>query len=367
MTFHDEPRRGASLGRGARGEGVRDIQRRLQRLDGNDLLIDGVFGPATEHAVRAFQQRRGLPADGIVGTETWRSLVDAGFALGDRLLWHSATLMRGDDVLELQQRLNRLGFDAGPEDGLFGPLCRAAVEELQRNIGIGVDGVAGPATVRALRRLHRDHQSPGVAARVREREALRLLARRGLSSVRILIDPAYGPHDPGPAGRTRGPAHEVTWRIAQQTVGHLAALGAQATLSRGPATSPSPRARARLANELAVDVVVTLALNAHPSQEARGSATYYYGSQRSMSESGARLAGILQEHVLAAGWGPDCRAHPMTWSMLRETRMPAVVLEPGFITNEQDAARLDHPAAQRRLAGALTTSLQEFLHRGADD
>src|SRR5699024_1316248 len=128
-------------------------------------------------AVRRFQRERGLAADGIVGAETWRDLVEAGYSLGDRLLWRASQPMRGDDIDELQRRLNQLGFNAGAEDGIFGPLTASSVEEFQRNVGLAADGVAGPRTINALRRLHRAHHddAAGVAVRVRERESLRHL------------------------------------------------------------------------------------------------------------------------------------------------------------------------------------------------
>ncbi len=45
------------------------------------------FGASTEEAVKAFQQRRGLPSDGMVGEDTWGELVEAGYRLGDRVLY----------------------------------------------------------------------------------------------------------------------------------------------------------------------------------------------------------------------------------------------------------------------------------------
>ncbi|HEV2087154.1 MAG TPA: N-acetylmuramoyl-L-alanine amidase, partial [Cryptosporangiaceae bacterium] len=78
-------------------------------------------------------------------------------------------------------------------------------------------------------------------------------------------------------------------------------------------------------------------------------------------EGGFRLADLVQQEVLVAGWRPDCRVHPMTWTILRETRMPAVVAEPGFITTPQDEARLIRPACQDRLAEALVRALERFF------
>ena len=78
---------------------VRDVQGRLEDL-GHGLVGDvpGEYGSATLEAVRAFQQARGLVADGIVGPDTWRSLVEAGYAVGDRLLYLTSPMLRGDDV-----------------------------------------------------------------------------------------------------------------------------------------------------------------------------------------------------------------------------------------------------------------------------
>jgi N-acetylmuramoyl-L-alanine amidase len=345
------------------GEDVRDVQRRLRRL-GAELDTGGVFDLTTDRAVRGFQRTRGLAADGIIGPETWRELVEAGHQLGDRLLWQSRVMLRGDDVRELQQRLNRLGFDAGQEDGIFGPLVRAAVEEFQRNVGLEVDGVAGPQTVGALRRLHRDHQAGGAAGRVREREWRRQLAGRGLAGTRVLVDPAHGAGDPGVVGPGGLSEAEVAWDLGRRLAGRLAARGADVVLSRGPASAPTPGERAVLANEQGADVVVSVACNHLETDIARGCATYYYGAPPVTSAQGEDLAEMLQAAMVGAGWGPDCRTHPVTWTLLRETRMPAVVVEPAFLSCPDDEARLSDPVQADLLAAALAAALAAFVEQG---
>ncbi len=62
------------LSRGSSGSDVVDLQNRLRQLGLYSGPVDGRFGPATEAAVRAFQQSRGLAVDGIVGPATWRAL-----------------------------------------------------------------------------------------------------------------------------------------------------------------------------------------------------------------------------------------------------------------------------------------------------
>ena len=130
--------------RGDSGEDVRDVQHRLVALGASidPSELGGTFGFSTEAAVRAFQQRRGLLVDGVVGSETWDELVEAGFVVGDRTLYLRHPYFRGDDVRALQRRLNALGFDAGREDGIFGPRSDRAVREFQRNTGRDPDGTA---------------------------------------------------------------------------------------------------------------------------------------------------------------------------------------------------------------------------------
>ena len=111
-----------TLRRGDRGREVVDLQTRLQALgfDLGNRGIDGVFRERTELAVRAFQQRLGLLADGLVGPITWREIVEAGYRPGGRLLYLRQPPFRGADVVELQQMLDDLGFDpCPPEPGLY--------------------------------------------------------------------------------------------------------------------------------------------------------------------------------------------------------------------------------------------------------
>ena len=337
------------------------MQRRLQRIRPHDVTVTGLFDHPTEQAVRQFQRLRGLPADGVVTQETWRVLVEAGYTLGDRLLLRTRVPLRGDDVVDLQLRLNQLGFDAGNEDGIFGRATQAAVEEFQRNMGLAVDGRVGPATVQQLRRLRRDHQRAGAGVRARQRERLREWLGQSLTSRRLLIDPAHGPDDPGATGPAGSVEADVTWAIASQLAARLNATGASAFLSRGPATSPSGSARARLANELDVDAVISISTNALANPAARGAATYYFGTQQFVSESGQRLATALLDELVTHDWVPDCRVHPMTWAILRETRMPAVVVEPGFLSSPHDEKRLTDPGSQATIAEALLTGVARFF------
>jgi murein DD-endopeptidase MepM/ murein hydrolase activator NlpD len=121
---------------------------RAKGLYGGDT--DGIAGPATRSAVRRLQARRGLAVDGVAGPQTRRALGRRGRPpLGSRPLSEN---MRGWDVAALQFLLARHGFPSGAVDGGLGPRTGAALSRFQMWAGLAVDGVAGQATIAALRR-----------------------------------------------------------------------------------------------------------------------------------------------------------------------------------------------------------------------
>jgi peptidoglycan hydrolase-like protein with peptidoglycan-binding domain len=127
--------------RGDRAHPVPSLQY-LLRANGRTVTVDGIFGPNTEAAVRAFQQAKGLAVDGIVGPNTWSALI-IQVKRGSQ----------GDAVRAVQEEFR---FRAGEPsqalqvDGIFGPKTDAAVRGFQQALGIAVDGIVGPVTWRAL-------------------------------------------------------------------------------------------------------------------------------------------------------------------------------------------------------------------------
>lgn len=141
------------------------LDRAEPSLDYDDRCVD---------AVRRFQLIRGLEPTGHCDLETWQALEEAEHHLGDRLLYSTQPLLRGDDVSELQLRLGSLGFDAGRTDGIFGTATEQALGEFQRNAGLISDLVCGPDSITALRNLA-TRGGPTSVAGLREREELREL------------------------------------------------------------------------------------------------------------------------------------------------------------------------------------------------
>jgi N-acetylmuramoyl-L-alanine amidase len=322
------------LRRASAGKAVRDLQQRLAAAGyvpvGDDA---GDFGPATEVEVRAFQEARGIRVDGICGPETWAALVESGFALGDRLLYERSPNLRGDDVAELQHRLNALGFDAGREDGILGRQSAVALREFQRNTGLSIDGILGPETLRALSRV--GSTAPGSVAAVREREALR--EPRRLRDHRVFVAV-------GPEFQTLG---DVVGRA-------LSGAGAQTITDFSGEDDSTIAARA---NQYRADLFVGVRAG-----DRSGCRCHYFASGQFRSEAGFRVASAIQaelDPVLGPtdGDGPCGR----TFAILRETRMAAVVCEP---VGEQDVDAMGALVAAVADVGAAIT---RGIRRGIEE
>jgi hypothetical protein len=110
--------------------------------------IDGLLGPKTTAAVRAFQRKKHLLVDGIPGPQTRAALGRySRYRLGGRVLVPGDS---GWDVSEAQFLLRLHGLKPGPLDGFMGARSEEAVRKFQRSTGLQVDGVIGPATTASL-------------------------------------------------------------------------------------------------------------------------------------------------------------------------------------------------------------------------
>ena len=322
--------------------------------------IPRTYDREVEQAVRAFQQDRGLSVDGIVGPLTYRRLDEARWSLGDRILNHRpGNLMVGDDVYTLQRRVLDLGFRVGRVDGYFGPETEAGLKEFQHNVGIPPDGTCGPATLKAISRLTPIVKG-GAPNAMRAHERIRD-AGPHLGGKIVVIDVGRGHNLPEGYAET---SDSILHDLAQRVEGRLVAIGVQAFLTT-PRWAEAPGEeidRAAFANRTGADLFLSLALDASENRDACGVACYYFGdgNHDTSSSVGERFAGLIQREIVARSDLVDLRWHPKTWDLLRRTRMPAVRLDPGYLTNPGDAARLNDPAFRDLLAESVVVAVQRF-------
>jgi TP901 family phage tail tape measure protein len=132
---------------GARGEAVREIQRAV------GVAVDGIFGRDTLSAVKKFQKQMGLAVDGIVGTNTWNAIRGGGRSGGSTYGYDNSNAIIGESGLQFANQVIKENFDY--ETLRFGSKG-IAVEELQKEVGVAVDGIFGKQTLEAVKNFQKE-------------------------------------------------------------------------------------------------------------------------------------------------------------------------------------------------------------------
>ena len=315
---------------GATGEEVRDLHRRLSAAGHRVTTELAYYSPSTATAIEQFQIAHGLDATGICDQATWNTLVEASYKLGDRSVYYTQPMLRGDDIADLQLRLGSLGFDAGRADGIFGPETERAVADFQRNDGLTSDGVAGPQTIAELVRLSARADTSRSVAQVREDEELRSRPRQ-LAGLRVAVG-------------QNGPFHALIHLVGRQ----IREQGAVVLEEHHPDWST----QARNANEFGSQVFLAIT----PSDDD-GCDVAYFATTGFISGGGRHLAEICVSLLPAALGLARGSANGMRVAILRETRMPAVLCRIGSPSRvvSQNAG----------VAAALVEALQQWVQRPA--
>ena len=188
---------GTALRTGSRGSAVEQLQFWLNTISQYvsaipSVTVDGRFGSGTEAAVRAFQRRFGLEADGVVGEATWNAIYAQFFSIqsdnGTPNAYPGTALRQGDEgqnvrLVQFWLKIARTVYTAlnNPTvDGRFGPSTQRAVEAFQRYFGLTADGVVGRTTWNKLREVYTDIANDLLAESLRPGEFPGVL-RRGSS------------------------------------------------------------------------------------------------------------------------------------------------------------------------------------------
>ena len=351
---------------GDRSTAIELISNTLLRL-GFITTPSDIFDEKLTQGIKAFQQERGLTATGVINEITARSLEEARFKLGDRVLsLNSASIMRGDDVSNLQDRLIQMGFNCGKVDGIFGANTERAVKEFQKSVGITSDGKCGPATLISLMRLVKT-VSGGAPNQLREtvKHSVRSPA---LANKVIVIDPSWGGEFTGESANGVVES-EIVFDLAQRLEGRLIALGVNVVLTRSANNSPLEIDRIKVANSVNADLVIALKVDSYKNENANGVATYFYGREDKGVRSvvGERFANLMQREICARTDLLNCQTHAKSWDLLRLTVAPTVRIDLGYLSSPYDAKRLATAAFRDQLAEAMIVAIQRLYLSAEDD
>ncbi|MFC3883844.1 peptidoglycan-binding protein [Bacillus songklensis] len=140
---------------GMKSNDVKEVQTLLKKKGYFKSTVTGYYGFITKDAVMAFQRAHNLTVDGIVGPNTYRALLGMqSTSAGSQTSVSTSTVlklgMKGTAVQQLQQALKNKGYFTANATGYYGSITKNAVMAFQRANHLAVDGIAGPATLRAL-------------------------------------------------------------------------------------------------------------------------------------------------------------------------------------------------------------------------
>jgi N-acetylmuramoyl-L-alanine amidase CwlD len=210
---------------------------------------------------------------------------------------------------------------------------------------------------------------PGGAGQ-REQEPVKALSW-ALAEKVIVVDPGHGGVDPGAVGKNSALEKDIVLAIGQRLALFLRQGGATVLMTRETDTDLSDpelsglyakkrqdlARRVALANKSKADLLISIHINSYPDPRQHGAQTFY---QRNVPES-RRLAQAIQNELNS--FLNDDRRAPLTgdYYILRETKIPAVIVETGFLSNPREAKKLLDPAYQSKIAFCLFTGLVRYF------
>lgn len=164
----------------------------------------------------------------------------------------------------------------------------------------------------------------------------------------IAIDPGHGGYDDG-ASANNLYEKELVYDVAYRTQQRLEQAGADVVITRSGDDYTALEERAAIANRANADIFVSIHANAAAATSADGIETYHYPT----SDDGQRLAYNLQTSMINELDSDDRGVKSANFSVLRNTAMPAALVELGFVTNGDEAQRMESSTFRNEAANAL--------------
>lgn len=174
---------------------------------------------------------------------------------------------------------------------------------------------------------------------------------------RVCIDPGHGGHDPGAVG---GGVKEkdIALSVAKQIGAYLEVWGYAVMLTREDDTFVSLSGRAAKANSWGADLFISVHCNSANNDAANGVEVYHH---ERASEAAKEAAELIYTKLVAIS---DLRTRGIKeadFAVLRETKMPAVLVELGFVSNPGDRSKLTSRKWQDRIAKGIAGSVAEVF------
>jgi len=173
------------------------------------------------------------------------------------------------------------------------------------------------------------------------------------SSTTVVIDAGHGGHDRGGIPGQRIPEKEMTLDVAQRLKKILAGDGYRVVMTRENDVFVPLGTRAAIANSYRNAIFVCVHFNSAPRAGADGIETYFY------SRDSLPLASAVHHFVAGGAPSPNRGVRRRGYYVLRKARVPAVLVECGFLTNPNEAAYISKSAYRQKLAEEIAAGIRE--------
>jgi N-acetylmuramoyl-L-alanine amidase len=186
----------------------------------------------------------------------------------------------------------------------------------------------------------------------------------------IVIDPGHGGEDFGTHSTSKPRYQEKSLNLttAKLLKGFLEQLGYKVVMTRRGDTFIALEKRAEFANEIDPILFVSVHYNSAPSKEAEGIEVFYYqkDADKKRVKKSKQLADRVLAGVLAQTNAKTRGVKHGNFAVIRQTKMPAVLVEGGFLTNENEMAKIKDPAYMKKVAWGIALGIDEYLNKNSN-
>ena len=194
-----------------------------------------------------------------------------------------------------------------------------------------------------------------------------MVAIATLSGKRIVVDPGHGGKFTGAVGPGGTQEKAVTLGVCLELVHDLVELGADVKLTRdsdsevipGASVREDLKARVDIANNWPADLFISVHANSADHQSAQGTETYHSNKASDRSKA---LAKLVQQSLIAHVQLTDRGVKSSDFYVIKNTKMPAILVETAFISNPEEEKKLADPATQKLFAKSIATGVSQYLN-----
>ncbi|MBU9721748.1 MULTISPECIES: peptidoglycan-binding protein [Bacillaceae] len=314
---------------GQSGAHIVELKEKLTKLGFGNFPSNpsGAYGNVTARVVSEFQAYYGLVVNGIADEVTLNKInkiISSPYQTGKS----------GVHVVELKEKLTQIGFGNFPSNpsGAYGNVTTKVVSEFQAYYGLVVNGIADEVTL----------------AKVEE-----IFSRARI----IVLDPGHGAKDPG--GRANGLVEKsVVLDISLRARDLLQAAGYVVIMTRSTDEYLTLEERAKIGNTSNADIFISVHANIF-NGTANGTETFWNNNHK--GSDSRRLAHAVQNAVVSNIGTNSRRVDQASFHVIRETKIPSILLEVGFLDHSADAGKLKQSTYRQRAAQGILEGVNEYF------